>query len=68
LAIAIARFNIQDTFDLDKDGLSAPEATAPEDQSFSVRWYLHGSILTQNLATLLKNPATSRHLSLVQKV
>jgi len=30
MAIAIARFNIQDTFDLDKDGFSTPEAAAPK--------------------------------------
>jgi hypothetical protein len=66
LAIAIARFNVQDTFDLDKDGFGAPEAAAPKNQSFSVRWYLHCPILTQNLATLLKNPAASRHLSAFQ--
>ena len=66
LAIAIARFNVQDTFDLDKDSFGAPEASAPKNQSFSVRWYLHCPILTQNLATLLKNPAASRHLSAFQ--
>jgi hypothetical protein len=63
LAIAIARFNVQDAFNLDKDSFGAPEAAAPKDQSFSVSWYLHGSILTQNLFKLLKNPAASRHLS-----
>ena len=66
LAIAIARFNVQDTFDLDKDSFGAPEAAAPKDQSFSVSWYLHCSILTQNLTNLLKNPAASRHLSAFQ--
>jgi hypothetical protein len=51
---------------LAKDGFGAPEAAAPKNQSFSVRWYLHCPILTQNLATLLKNPAASRHLSAFQ--
>ena len=56
LAIAIARFNVQDTFNLDKDSFGAPEAAAPKNQSFSVRWYLHPPILTQNLAIRLKTP------------
>ena len=66
LAIAIAGFNVQDAFYLDKDCFGAPEAAAPKDQSFSVRWNLHCPILTQNQATLLKNPAASRHLSAFQ--
>ena len=56
LAIAIARFNVQDAFNLDKDSFGAPEAAAPKNQSFSVRWYLHRPILTQNLAIRLKTP------------
>ena len=47
VAIGIARFNIQDTFDLHKDGLGAPEAPTAQNQRFSMRRNLHGCILAQ---------------------
>ena len=66
-AIAIARFNVQDTFDLDKDSFGAPEAAAPKNQSFSVRWYLHDPILTQNCILSVKNPFKRRQLQSVTR-
>jgi len=62
LAIAIARFNVQDAFNLDKDSFGAPEAAAPKNQSFNMRWCLHCPILTQNLANMPKKPRRKQAL------